>query len=311
VVTSLDGAAIRDILTVLRTRHPHARIVIRPARVQGDGAPQDIARALSAIARVPGLDVVIVGRGGGSIEDLWAFNEEIVARAIVRCPVPVIAAVGHETDVTIADFAADIRAATPSAAAALVASRREEVCTRLDRTRGRLRAALDARVLRLRRRTDVLTNAPALAGWPGRLAMRAHHVTQSTHALRRAMRSRLDGSTRKLGALEGRLDAQDPQRRVGLARSRMIGATGRLHAAIAREQHRYAARLGALAGRLDTLSPLAVLGRGYAVCWDTARDTIVRDAAELRRGDRVRVVLARGEVQADVTSTTTGTRGET
>jgi exodeoxyribonuclease VII large subunit len=305
VVTSLDGAALRDILTVLRTRHPHARIVIRPARVQGDGAPQDIARALSAIARVPGLDVVIVGRGGGSIEDLWAFNEEIVARAIVRCPVPVIAAVGHETDVTIADFAADIRAATPSAAAALVASRREEVCTRLERTRGRLRAALEARALRLRRQTDGLTNAPAFAGWPGRLAMRAHHVARSTHALQRAIRSRLDACNRTLGTLEGRVDAQDPQRRVGLARGRTIAASGRLNAAIARQQDRYGARLGALAGRLDTLSPLAVLGRGYAVCWNTAHDTIVRDAAELRRGDRVRVVLSRGEVHADVTSTST------
>jgi exodeoxyribonuclease VII large subunit len=303
VVTSLEGAAIRDILTVLRARHPHARIVIRPARVQGDGAPQDIARALSAIARVRGIDVVIVGRGGGSIEDLWAFNEEIVARAIVRCPVPVIAAVGHETDVTIADFAADVRAATPSAAAALVAARVEEVCTRLDRTRGRLRAALESRVLRLRRQTDALRGAPAFAGWPGRLAMRAHHIAESAHALQRAMRSRVDGSNRRLGSVDARLDAQDPQRRVGVARGRMIGATGRLHAALARQQHRSVSRLGALAGRLDTLSPLAVLGRGYAVCWDAARETIVRDAAELQRGDRVRVVLARGELQADVTST--------
>jgi exodeoxyribonuclease VII large subunit len=303
VVTSLDGAAIRDILTVLRARHPGARIVIRPARVQGDGAPQDIARALSAIGRVPGLDAVIVGRGGGSIEDLWAFNEEIVARAIVRCPVPVIAAVGHETDVTIADFAADVRAATPSAAAALVAARHEEVCTRLDRTRGRLRAALEARLLRLRRQADALTNAPAFAGWPGRLAMRGRHIAESTHAMHRAMRLRLDGSSRKLGTLDARLDAQDPQRRVGLARGRIIGAAGRLHAAVARQQDRHTARVGALAGRLDTLSPLAVLGRGYAVCWDAARETIVRDSAQLSRGDRVRVVLARGEVQADVTST--------
>jgi exodeoxyribonuclease VII large subunit len=300
VVTSLDGAAIRDILTVLRARHPGARIVIRPARVQGDGAPQDIARALSAIGRVPGLDAVIVGRGGGSIEDLWAFNEEI---AIVRCPVPVIAAVGHETDVTIADFAADVRAATPSAAAALVAARHEEVCTRLDRTRGRLRAALEARLLRLRRQADALTNAPAFAGWPGRLAMRGRHIAESTHAMHRAMRLRLDGSSRKLGTLDARLDAQDPQRRVGLARGRIIGAAGRLHAAVARQQDRHTARVGALAGRLDTLSPLAVLGRGYAVCWDAARETIVRDSAQLSRGDRVRVVLARGEVQADVTST--------
>src|SRR2546422_5253259 len=117
IVTSLDGAAIRDIIKVLSRRYANAHIVIRPARVQGDGAAVEIARGIRAIGRVAAVDVVIVGRGGGSIEDLWAFNEEIVARAIARCPVPVISAVGHETDVTVADFVADLRAPTPSAAA--------------------------------------------------------------------------------------------------------------------------------------------------------------------------------------------------
>ena len=122
IVTSLDGAAIRDIIKVLRRRYANAHLVIRPARVQGEDAAPEIARALRQIARVPGVDVVIVGRGGGSIEDLWAFNEEVVARAIARVPVPVISAVGHETDVTIADFVADVRAPTPSAAAEIVVS---------------------------------------------------------------------------------------------------------------------------------------------------------------------------------------------
>src|SRR6266853_1773469 len=120
IVTSLDGAAIRDIIKVLRRRYANAHLVICPARVQGEDAAPEIARGLRQIARVPGVDVVIVGRGGGSIEDLWAFNEESVARAIARVPVPVISAVGHETDVTIADFVADVRAPTPSAAAELV-----------------------------------------------------------------------------------------------------------------------------------------------------------------------------------------------
>ena len=117
IVTSLDGAAIRDIINVLRRRYANAHLIIRPARVQGEGAAAEIARALKAIGRVAGVDVIIVGRGGGSIEDLWAFNEEIVARAIAASPVPVISAVGHEADVTIADFVADLRAPTPSAAA--------------------------------------------------------------------------------------------------------------------------------------------------------------------------------------------------
>src|SRR5574338_1459452 len=120
IVTSLDGAALRDIIKVLRRRHPNAHLVIRPTRVQGDGAARDVARALRAIERVPGVDVVIAGRGGGSAEDLWTFNEEIVARAIAASTVPVVSAVGHEVDFTIADFVADLRAPTPSAAAELI-----------------------------------------------------------------------------------------------------------------------------------------------------------------------------------------------
>src|SRR5437773_4903583 len=149
IVTSLEGAAIRDIIKVLRRRYANAHLVICPARVQGEDAAPDIARALRQIARVPAVDVVIVGRGGGSIEDLWAFNEEVVARAIARVPVPVISAVGHETDVTIADFVADLRAPTPSAAAELVVSAKDEFCGRIDRLEDRLRAAAHGRVQRL------------------------------------------------------------------------------------------------------------------------------------------------------------------
>src|SRR3982751_2483539 len=135
IVTSLDGAAIRDIIKVLRRRYANAHLVICPARVQGQDAAPDVARALRQIARVPGVEVVIVGRGGGSIEDLWSFKEEMVARAIARVPVPVISAVGHETDVTIADFVADLRAATPSAAAELVAPNREDLLERIEAAR--------------------------------------------------------------------------------------------------------------------------------------------------------------------------------
>src|ERR1700730_10709803 len=140
IVTSLDGAAIRDIIKVLGRRYRNAHLVIRPARVQGEGAAADIARALNAIGRVRGVDVIIVGRGGGTIEDLWAFNEEIVARAIAASRVPVISAVGHETDVTIADFVADLRAPTPSAAGELVVARKDEFCARIDGLRDRLAA---------------------------------------------------------------------------------------------------------------------------------------------------------------------------
>ncbi len=136
VVTSMDGAALRDIVRVLTSRYPAARIVIRPSRVQGDGAARDLARGLEAVARVPDVDVVIIGRGGGSVEDLWAFNDEVLARTIAACPVPVIAGVGHEVDFTIADLVADVRAATPSNAAELVVDRADNFRRRVDHLRG-------------------------------------------------------------------------------------------------------------------------------------------------------------------------------
>src|SRR3989441_4570768 len=152
IVTSLDGAAIRDIIKVLRRRYTNAHLVICPTRVQGEGAALDIARAMRAIGKVPGVDVVIVGRGGGSIEDLWAFNEEVVARAIGGCPVPTISAVGHETDVTIADFVADLRAPTPSAAAEMVVARKDDFWARIDRLHHRIDAAITGRLHRMRAR---------------------------------------------------------------------------------------------------------------------------------------------------------------
>src|SRR3954447_56107 len=158
IVTSLDGAALRDIIKVLRRRHPNAHLVIRPARVQGESAAAEITRGLRAIARVPAVDVIILARGGGSIEDLWAFNEEVVARAIAACPVPVIAAVGHETDVTIADFVADLRAPTPSAAAELVVTAKDEFCHRIDRLSHRLEAAARGALTRRRAAVHALSN---------------------------------------------------------------------------------------------------------------------------------------------------------
>ncbi|MGB7220007.1 MAG: exodeoxyribonuclease VII large subunit, partial [Vicinamibacterales bacterium] len=161
IVTSIEGAAVRDIIKVLRRRYANAHLIIRPTRVQGEGAAAEIGRGLGAIGRVPHVDVVIVGRGGGSIEDLWAFNEESVARAIAACPVPVISAVGHETDVTIADFVADLRAPTPSAAAEMVVTAKDEFIGRIDRLRDRIRAAVGARVQGRSHRLHALVGRPA------------------------------------------------------------------------------------------------------------------------------------------------------
>ena len=211
VVTSLDGAAIRDILSVLAKRYPQAHVVIRPARVQGEGAAQDVARGLQMIARVEGVDVVIVGRGGGSIEDLWAFNEEVVARAIAACPVPVISAVGHETDVTIADFVADLRAPTPSAAAERVVARRDEFVARIDRQGERLGAALDRRLLVLRSRVHALDSSRGLARVPATLALRGRHVGELAQHLRHALADRVRAARAAWSRVERALERHDPR----------------------------------------------------------------------------------------------------
>jgi exodeoxyribonuclease VII large subunit len=300
IVTSLDGAAIRDVIKVLQRRYANLHLIIHPARVQGEGASLEIAQALRQVARVPGVDVVIVGRGGGSIEDLWAFNEEIVARAIARSPVPVISAVGHETDFTIADFVADVRAPTPSAAAELVVARKDEFRSRIDRLRDRLRTGALARVERLARRVHGLAGRSAFASYPGRLAMRGRHVSELTNDMARLVRATTSARLRRLQTVERQLGTFDAGRRLAAIRSRLVAADPRLAGAMTRRRDRAGSRLVGAVGRLESLSPLAVLSRGYAVCWDAGRTRVIRDASDVQAGDAVRVTLSRGEIEAKV-----------
>jgi len=302
IVTSLEGAAVRDIIKVLSRRYANAHLVIRPTRVQGEGAAMDIMRAIRAIGRVRDVDVVIIGRGGGSIEDLWAFNEEVVARAIAGCPVPTISAVGHETDWTIADFVADVRAATPSAAAELVVSRKDDFCARIDRLTHQLNTTMQARLHRLEARLRMLEARSGYAGAHGRIAMRSRHAAELSHELRRAVRAQLARRERAYHALRLKLETFDLRRRLGTIRARLATADGQLGAAFMSAHHTRKARLGAAAARLESLSPLAVLGRGYAVCWDAERTRVIRDASTVNPGDRVRVRLERGELDCDVRS---------
>jgi len=231
VVTSPDGAALRDILAVTRRRWPPAEVLVVPARVQGVEAEDDLCRALALLARVPGVDVAIVGRGGGAREDLWTFNSERVARAVAAVPVPVVSAVGHETDVTLCDLVADLRAPTPSAAAEAVTPDFGDVVAQVD--------ALGDRLARgLRRRAE----------------------------------------------------------RVG---DRVARGADRLQAAIERRLERSGARIAAAAARLETLSPLRVLGRGYAVARD-AEGRVLRRVAQCTPGLAFRLRLADGEIGARV-----------
>ena len=301
VVTSLDGAAVRDIIKVLRRRYANAHRVIRPTRVPGEGSALDIARAMAAIGRVKGVDVVIVGRGGGSIEDLWAFNEEVVARAIAGCPVPTISAVGHETDVTIADFVADMRAPTPSAAAEMVVARKDDFCAHIDRLAHRVSALMQGRLHKVRARLGTIEARSGYAGFAMRIAMRGRRADDLSHQLLRALRRHLAGRERGYQTLRLELERFDVRRRFGTIRTQLVAVDGRLRSSVDRQVHVADARLRGAAARLDSLSPLAVLARGYAVCWNEDRTAIIRDAATVERGDRVHVKLERGELECAVT----------
>jgi len=300
IVTSLDGAAVRDIINVLRRRYANAHLVIRPTRVQGDGAALDIARGLRAIAKVKGVDVIVVGRGGGSIEDLWSFNQEVVARAIAGSPVPVISAVGHETDVTIADFVADVRAPTPSAAAEIVVARKDEFVARIDRLVRGVSAAMSMRKHRLESRLRALESRSGFAGMRGHLALRGRHADELTFDLRRALQAGLAARERGYQRLRLTLERFDLRKRLAGVKTRLVAADARLQSTIHKRAHAFNARLGASAARLDSLSPLAVLGRGYAVCWNADRTEIIRDAARVENGSRVLVTVEKGELTCEV-----------
>ncbi|MCS6816197.1 MAG: exodeoxyribonuclease VII large subunit [Blastocatellia bacterium] len=297
VITSPTGAAIRDILRILKRRNRGIDVLIFPVRVQGEGAAEEIAAAIRLMNQRDDLDVLIVGRGGGSIEDLWAFNEEIVARAIFHSRIPIISAVGHETDFTIADFVADVRAPTPSAAAEMVAARRDELIERFAALESR--AVKAARYLLARWRERLLQ----LRARPGFLRVRTavQHARQRAdeldYQLQIAMTRRVRATRERFAALSMRLTAQRPSRRLAEIHGRLAVLRNRLEATIRERLHMCRRRLSLAVGKLDALSPLAVLSRGYAIVWNE-RHVIVRDVAEVRVGERLRVRLFKGRLTA-------------
>ena len=300
VATSPDGAALRDILRVLHRRHSGVGVVIAPCRVQGEGAAAEIAAAIDDLGRLGGVVVLIVGRGGGSIEDLWAFNEEAVARAIAACPVPVISAVGHETDVTIADFVADLRAATPSQAAEIVVASRDELARRLRAARARLAAETRLRLERARRDCERLAGHPVLAGFPSRLADLGQILDERGEAMASSLAERLATGRTALRELSLRLSPRHLLEVVGRRRDGALSLERRVLAAIGAILMQRRTRAEALAGLLRSLSPLQILDRGYAICLDSARGTVVRSALEMDPGDPVEIRLSRGALDCRV-----------
>lgn len=302
VITSASGAARRDIEAVLHRRAPQIPIVLYPALVQGAGTAADVARGLAVLGRTPGVDVVIVGRGGGSAEDLYEFNAEVLVRAIAACPVPVISAVGHETDTTLADLVADLRAPTPSAAAEKAVPVRDDLLAHVDALSTRLDAAAHRHVARWRERIGHL--GARLARGLAFDARRRLVDALSGRLQRAALKAPQAGRVR-LSALGNRLTHQHPRERVARARAALSLARARLTAAGPRRTDEAARALELLAARLDALSPLGSLKRGYSLT-RTDDGRVVQDASTLHPGDILHTALARGAVTSTVTAITPG-----
>lgn len=295
VVTSATGAAFQDIVKVAR-RRGNVRILLAPAQVQGEGAAYQLRRALERLQRVPEVDVIILGRGGGSAEDLAAFDDEPLARAIAACPKPVVAAVGHEVDWSIACLVADVRAATPSQAAELVVPDAVALRARLDEALRRLGLGMqnrlrgqEARLARLAQRV----RAPERA-----LKQRQQHLDELSAQLESALRARLDGAEGERRALERRLSSRHPRTVLAAARHSLTPLPVRLRAAMLRVLQGHRGSLAVAAHKLDAISPLAVLSRGYAIALHDGK--AIREADDVAVGDRIEVRVGRGRIDADV-----------
>lgn len=297
LVTSEHGAALHDIVRVASDRFP-VRLVLSPCLVQGKEAPASVVAALALIQGLDGLDVVIVGRGGGSAEDLWVFDDERVARAIAACRVPTVSAVGHEIDVTIADLVADVRAATPSNAAELCVPERRALAREVAAHERALARAMEARIDRLRLRLERAGRGlPAREAVIGALARRIDALrVELVDAARLVLAERRDA----LDALAERLALLDPRLALGRTRARLAELAGRM-AALGRPLVAASrARLSALTSQLDALSPLAVLGRGYAIALHGASGKALLRAGDAAPGDAVVLHLHEGRLHTRV-----------
>ena len=302
IVTSPTGAALRDMLRVIGGRFGELHIVIAPARVQGEGAAQDVAQAVRELNAIGDVDVIIVGRGGGSLEDLWAFNDEMLARTIAASKIPVVSAVGHEVDFTIADFVADLRAPTPSAAAALVVREKRAVADAVSDLGRRLGAAMERRLTRERERLDAMRRRRVLTDARRPLRDLERRVDDATARLRRAIATGVRHAAHRVELAARGLRAQSPVARTLRDRRRLDDLSARLERAVARQLDRGRHRVAGTAGRLHSLSPLAVLGRGYSLTRLPSGE-IVRSVRQVGVGHEVDVLLSEGTLACRVSAT--------
>jgi exodeoxyribonuclease VII large subunit len=299
IVTSPEGAVIRDFLQVLARRFPGLHVRLFPARVQGAGSIEEVCRGIQFFGATGWAQIVVIARGGGSLEDLWTFNEEAVARAIAACPAPVVSAIGHETDVTIADFVADLRAPTPSAAAEMIVGARADLLQKIDATRARLIQLSRFRLATLARRLHEQAIDRARALLHRNMARRVQRVDDAGERMRAALRGRLAGLERKRRALEEKLRYYDLRPRFRRDRERMVAASARLETLAQAALTRRRQRLENLTAKLEQLNPRMVLARGYAIVLDEAGG-IVKAAVDAREGAAVRILFAHDGVKARV-----------
>jgi len=299
IVTSPTGAAVRDILHVLARRFPAAAVLVYPVPVQGAQAAAEIIAALQTAGRRAECDVLILARGGGSLEDLWAFNDERLARAIVASPIPVITGIGHEIDFTIADFAADVRAPTPSAAAELVVPDVEEWRNAFAQLGARLQRGLRRRLAEHGERLRWLSGRATLASPVARLSARAQRLDELEQCLVRAVRRRLEGHRERLRWLTGRAALVSPANRLGQQRLRLDNLEQQLNRAMRLAMDSRRKKLLPLTRTLNAVSPLATLDRGYAIV-STEGGEILRNAADAKPGTVIDARLAQGRIRARV-----------
>ncbi len=310
VVTSPSGAAVRDFIRVLERRFGNLEVIIAPSRVQGEGAADEVVAALGNLLRLGDLDVIVLTRGGGSLEDLWTFNEEIVARAIAASNVPIISAIGHEIDVTISDLVADLRAPTPSAAAEMVVQSKRELTERVGALRSRLIAGMRLRLADAAARMERCGAPRVLARVRGLLDSGMQRVDDLSSRIHQNLRGRLVVARHRLEILVHRADPARLSERLAARRAVCRTQERRLSAAAAGRIRSCRDRIAAYGERLTALSPLAVLSRGYAICHAEASGAILKNVRRVRAGERVRVRLHQGRLSCEVKEVVNDTREE-
>jgi exodeoxyribonuclease VII large subunit len=298
IVTSPRGAAIADMIQILTRRFPGVHIRLFPARVQGEGSVEEVCLGIDYFRRTTWAQVVIVGRGGGSLEDLWTFNEEAVAMAIANCSTPVVSAVGHETDVTIADFVADLRAPTPSAAAELVVGTREEAVERIGAAQSKALQVMRYRMAMLERRLRQQGIEQALGALHRRVGRYLQRTDEVEFRMRERVRALLGARLRQTSELETRLRRFDMRPRIAADRGRLQRAEQAAAEIVRLRVARRRARLDQASAKLEQLSPLKILSRGYAIV--SNERGILKDAASAPESSAIHIRLGRGELDAKV-----------